>query len=75
MHSSTRVLRILLIAAVLAVVILLPAGSRPAAGQSSSCTTDADCPQGLLCCLDCGYAGCDTRACLQPIHGHCPLFP
>ena len=35
----------------------------------------AQCPVGKLCCLACGYAGCDTYACFTPVNGHCPLIP
>lgn len=56
----------------------------PASGQSSlipspvldsGCTSSAQCPKGQLCCLACGYAGCETYACFVPMNGHCPLFP
>lgn len=42
---------------------------------ASGCTSNAQCPAGQLCCLACGYFGCDTYACFAPMHGHCPLFP
>ncbi|HZF07813.1 MAG TPA: hypothetical protein VFE33_03395 [Thermoanaerobaculia bacterium] len=42
---------------------------------ASGCSSDSQCPNGQLCCLACGYFGCDTYACFQPIHGECPLFP
>jgi len=43
--------------------------------QTTSCTTNADCPTGQLCCLACGYFGCTQKACFKPMNGHCPLFP
>lgn len=33
------------------------------------------CPLPQLCCLACGYFGCDTYACFAPVNGGCPLFP
>lgn len=41
----------------------------------SGCSSNADCPKNQLCCLACGYDGCDTKACFAPVNGHCPLFP
>ncbi len=58
--------------------------SAPAGGQDgltpspvfdSGCTSSAQCPKGQLCCLACGYAGCETHACFVPMNGHCPFFP
>lgn len=55
---------------------ILGASTTPAPRNlSSTCTTNADCPTGKLCCLACGFAGCDTFACFTPMRGHCPLFP
>ena len=62
----------------------LAALSAPASGQDgltpspvfdSGCTSSAQCPKGQLCCLACGYAGCETHACFVPMNGHCPFFP
>src|SRR5262245_27101138 len=41
---------------------------------TTTCTSNADCPTGKLCCYPCGIDGCD-RVCMTPIRGHCPLFP
>jgi hypothetical protein len=41
---------------------------------TTSCTTNADCPTGKLCCYPCGIDGCERR-CLTPLRGRCPLFP
>ena len=42
----------------------------------TSCTTNADCPTGQLCCQACGAPGCGRQmACFQPIKGRCPLVP
>jgi hypothetical protein len=38
-------------------------------------SSSAHCPPPKLCCLACGYFGCDTYACFDPVNGHCPLFP
>jgi hypothetical protein len=38
-------------------------------------TTFPNCPGDQLCCLACGYFGCDTYACFEPVNGHCPRFP
>ncbi len=43
--------------------------------QTSSCTTNADCPTGQLCCLACGYFGCTRKACFKTTNGQCPHFP
>ncbi|HEY4575469.1 MAG TPA: hypothetical protein VIJ26_15940 [Thermoanaerobaculia bacterium] len=50
-------------------------GLTPSPVLDSGCTSNAQCPKGQLCCLACGYAGCETRACFVPMNGHCPLFP
>jgi hypothetical protein len=42
----------------------------------SDCRSSTNgCPNGQLCCLACGYFGCDTNACFAPVNGDCPLFP
>ena len=41
----------------------------------SGCNSNADCPKNQLCCLACGFDGCETKACFAPVNGHCPLFP
>ena len=41
----------------------------------TGCTSSSQCPKGQLCCLACGYAGCETYACFAPMNGHCPFFP
>jgi hypothetical protein len=42
---------------------------------ATDCRTTG-CPStGQLCCLACGYFGCDTYGCFAPVHGECPLFP
>jgi hypothetical protein len=46
----------------------------PAPTFLTGCTSSAQCPTGQLCCLACGFDGCETRACFQPVKGHCPLF-
>lgn len=51
------------------------AGLPPSPVLDSGCTTNAQCPKGQLCCLACGYAGCETYACFVPMNGHCPFFP
>jgi hypothetical protein len=50
-------------------------GLAPSPVLDSGCTSNAQCPKGQLCCLACGYAGCETRACFVPMNGHCPFFP
>lgn len=50
-------------------------GLTPSPVLASGCTSSDQCPKGQLCCLACGYAGCETRACFVPMNGHCPLFP
>src|SRR3954453_3961769 len=63
----------------LATLSIAPAGAQdgltPNPVLDSGCTSNAQCPKGQLCCLACGYAGCETRACFVPMNGHCPLFP
>jgi len=59
--------------ALLAVPAPVPA---PIFMQTTSCTTNADCPTGQLCCQACGAPGCGRQmACFQPIKGRCPLVP
>ncbi|HZF12329.1 MAG TPA: hypothetical protein VFE33_26370 [Thermoanaerobaculia bacterium] len=41
---------------------------------STTCTSNADCPMGQLCCYPCGIDGC-SKVCMAPFHGHCPFFP
>src|SRR6478672_13887673 len=37
---------------------------------ASDCrSSSTGCPTGQLCCLACGYFGCDTYACFAPVHG------
>ena len=63
----------------LATLAAVPAGAQssltPSPVLDSGCTSNDQCPAGQLCCLACGYAGCDTYACFAPMRGHCPLFP
>src|SRR4051794_7303375 len=40
----------------------------------TGCTSNANCPKNQICCLACGFDGCETRACFTPVNGHCPLF-
>ncbi|HEY0514060.1 MAG TPA: hypothetical protein VGH73_19285, partial [Thermoanaerobaculia bacterium] len=48
----------------------------PAVASGTDCrSAGAHCPAPKLCCLACGYFGCDTYACFNPVNGHCPLFP
>jgi hypothetical protein len=43
--------------------------------SSSACTSNRQCPDGLLCCRACGIPDC-TKACLRPSSdGNCPAFP
>jgi hypothetical protein len=43
--------------------------------SSSVCTSNRQCPDGLLCCRACGIPEC-AQACLRPAaDGNCPLFP
>jgi hypothetical protein len=49
--------------------------SAPGAVFATGCTSSSQCPKGQLCCLACGFDGCETRACFQPMNGHCPAFP
>jgi hypothetical protein len=46
----------------------------PAPTFLTGCTSNAQCPTGQLCCLACGFDGCETRACFQPVRGRCPMF-
>jgi hypothetical protein len=39
----------------------------------TGCTSSAQCPSGQICCLACGYAGCERRACFAT--KTCPHFP
>lgn len=50
-------------------------GLAPSPVLDSGCSSSAQCPKGQLCCLACGYAGCETYACFTPVNGHCPYFP
>jgi hypothetical protein len=50
-------------------------GLTPSPVLDSGCMSNSQCPKGQLCCLACGYAGCETRACFVPMNGHCPFFP
>ena len=52
-----------------------PADLMPSPMPASGCTSSAQCPPGQLCCLACGFAGCERRACFVPMNGHCPFFP
>ena len=47
----------------------------PSAIFETGCSSNADCPAGQLCCLACGFDGCETKACFAPVKGHCPQFP
>jgi hypothetical protein len=52
------------------------AAGAPAPTSTTDCRiSSAYCPSPQLCCLACGYFGCDTYACFNPVNGHCPLFP
>ena len=42
--------------------------------QTITCTSDADCPRGQLCCYPCGIDGCDF-VCMTPWRSGCPLIP
>jgi hypothetical protein len=50
-----------------------PSGLTPAPVFMSGCTSSAQCPAGQICCLACGYADCDRRACFAT--KTCPHFP
>ena len=50
-------------------------GLVPSPVLDSGCTSNSQCPKGQLCCLACGFAGCETHACFVPMNGHCPFFP
>ena len=59
----------------LATLATQPAGV-PASAPATDCRVSTHfCPSPQLCCLACGYFGCDTYACFNPVNGHCPLFP
>ena len=45
----------------------------PAPALASGCTSSAQCPTGQICCLACGYAGCERHACFAT--KICPHFP
>jgi hypothetical protein len=51
-----------------------PSDLTPAPLFKTSCTTNAQCPTGKLCCYPCGIDGC-SKMCLTPVKGRCPLFP
>ena len=44
---------------------------------SSTCASDAQCPDGLVCCAPCGIPIPCPRSCFRPdpTTGRCPLFP
>jgi len=44
---------------------------------SSPCASDAQCPEGLVCCAPCGIPIPCPRSCFRPdpTTGRCPLFP
>ena len=50
----------------------------PAPSFLASCTSDAECPAGQLCCNVCGnppdVALTTCRACVKPLRGRCPLI-
>lgn len=48
-------------------------GLTPAPALASGCTSSAQCPTGQICCLACGYAGCERHACFAT--KTCPHFP
>jgi hypothetical protein len=53
-----------------------PLGSVPAPLFMASCTSNAQCPTGQLCCNVCGTPpddGSSCRACVKPLRGRCPL--
>ncbi len=52
---------------------IAPSGLTPAPVFMSGCTSSAQCPAGQICCLACGYADCDRRACFAT--KTCPHFP
>jgi hypothetical protein len=39
--------------------------------QTITCTSNADCPTGQLCCYPCGIDGCDF-VCMTPWRNRCP---
>jgi hypothetical protein len=51
------------------------ASGLPTTGVRTGCRSDAQCPTGQLCCLACGFFGCNNYACFAPMNGHCPYFP
>ena len=51
-----------------------PSDLTPAPAFMTSCTSNAQCPAGTLCCYPCGIDGC-TNMCITPVKGHCPHFP
>jgi hypothetical protein len=61
----------------LATLSVAPAGGQdgliPSPVFASGCTSNAQCPAGQICCLACGYADCDRRACFAT--KVCPHFP
>jgi hypothetical protein len=49
----------------------------PTPSFMASCTSNAQCPTGQLCCNVCGTPpdnGGSCRACTTPIRGRCPLI-
>jgi hypothetical protein len=48
-------------------------GLTPAPALASGCSSSAQCPAGQICCLACGYAGCERHACFAT--KTCPHFP
>ncbi len=50
-----------------------PTDLPPVPAFMTGCTSSAQCPSGQICCLACGYAGCERRACFAT--KTCPHFP
>ncbi len=40
-----------------------------------TCTTNAQCPAGQLCCYPCGRFGCTNVCTVIPPGGQCPHYP
>jgi hypothetical protein len=66
--------RLLLWLAGLALVLTTLLDAPKTALASQTCTSNADCPPGTLCCYPCGIDGCQNM-CIQPFRGGCPHFP